>query len=123
MARSTLCTLTLLLALFRPLAAQRERWQVTLDGDHYLWDIQLVRLDADSLVLQQADTLVRVPVARITEIRLIQASEVQLGGDNAAGSMNALIGGDDQVFDLASLELADRMRAVQRILLDHPAGP
>jgi hypothetical protein len=124
MIRLTVTTLALALALGPPLAAQDDRWQVTLDGDHYVWDIRLVRLDGDSLVVRQADSLVRVPVAHINEIRLIRKSEVQItGGGATAGAMNALIGGDDEVYDLTPLEFADRLRTVQKILLLHPASP
>jgi hypothetical protein len=124
MTRLTVSVLALLLALAQRLPAQDDRWQVTLDGDRYVWDIRLVRLDGDSLVVRQADSLVRVPVAHINEIRLIRKSEVQItGGGATAGAMNALIGGDDEVYDLTPLEFADRLRTVQKILLLHPAGP
>lgn len=106
-----------------PLAAQIERWQVTLDDQRYVWDIRLVRLDGDSLVVRQSDSLVRVPVAHIDEIRLIQKSEMQLGGGTTAGAMNALMGGNDEIYDLAPLDFADRLRTVQKILLLHPAEP
>jgi hypothetical protein len=124
MIRLTVSALALALALAPPVAAQDDRWQVTLEGDRYVWDIRLVRLDGDSLVVRQADSLVRVPVAHINEIRLIRKSEVQItGGGATAGAMNALIGGDDEVYDLTPLDFADRLRTVQKILLLHPAGP
>jgi hypothetical protein len=125
MIRLTGSTLALLLlALAPPMAAQDDRWQVTLDGDRYVWDIRLVRLDGDSLVVRQSDSLVRVPVAHVNEIRLIRKSEVQItGGGATAGAMNALIGGDDEVYDLTPLEFADRLRTIQKILLLHPTEP
>jgi hypothetical protein len=125
MIRLTGSTLALLLlALAPPMAAQDDRWQVTLDGDRYVWDIRLVRLDGDSLIVRQSDSLVRVPVAHINEIRLIRKSEVQItGGGATAGAMNALIGGDDEVYDLTPLEFADRLRTIQKILLLHPTEP
>jgi hypothetical protein len=124
MIRLTVTALALALALTPPLAAQDDRWQVTLEGDRYVWDIRLVRVDGDSLVVRQADSLVRVPVAHINEIRLIRKSEVQItGGGATAGAMNALVGGDDEVYDLTPLDFADRLRTVQKILLLHPAGP
>jgi len=124
MIRLTVSALALLLALAPPLAAQDDRWQVTLDDDHYVWDIRLVRLDGDSLVVRQADSLVRVPVAHIKEIRLIRKSEVEMtGGGATAGAMSALTGSDDEVYDLTPLEFADRLRTVQKILLLHPTGP
>jgi hypothetical protein len=115
--------LVTLAALASPLLAQDDRWQITLDGDQYVWDIRLVRLDGDSLIVRQADTRLGVPVAQIKELRLIRKSEVQLGTGATAGAMNALVGGDDEVYDLTTLEYADRIRAVQKILLMHPAQP
>ena len=100
----------------------RERWQVTLEGERYFWDIGLVRLDRDSLVIRQSDSLARVPVEHITEIRLIQSSTVDLGA-GAAGAMSALTGADDEIYDFTQLELADRLRTIQKILANHPAQP
>jgi hypothetical protein len=114
-----------LVASTTPLHAQhegrgdRERWQVTLDGERYVWDIRLVRLDGDSLVVRQADTIARLPVEHITEVRLIRSSEMELGA-GAAGAMNALTGGDDEVYDLTPLDFADRIRAIQKIFVYHP---
>jgi hypothetical protein len=116
-------TLVAVMALARPLLAQDDRWQITLANDQYVWDIRLVRLDGDSLVVRQSDSLVRVPVARINELRLIRKSEVQLGAGATAGAMSALVGGDDEVYDLTPLEFADRIRTVQKILLMHPTEP
>ena len=116
--------LPLLLALAAaPLAAQDDRWQVTLDSQEYVWDIRLVRLDGDSLVVRQADSLRAVPVDRISEIRLIRKSEIQLGDGATAGAMGALMGSDDEVYDFTPLEFADRIRAIQKILLYHPVDP
>jgi hypothetical protein len=98
----------------------RERWQVTLEGERYVWDIGLVRLDGDSLVVRQSDTLARLPVEHITEIRLIQSSTVDLGA-GAAGAMSALTGADDEIYDFTTLEFADRIRTIQKILVNHPA--
>jgi hypothetical protein len=105
-----------------PLAAQEEdRWQVTLDQDRYVWDVRLVRLDRDSLVLRQADSSLRVPVERITEIRLIRKSEMRLG--DGAAAMSALTGRDDEVYDFTPLEFAERVRAIQKLFLYHPSEP
>lgn len=106
-----------------PLAAQDDRWQVTLDGREYVWDVRLDRLEGDSLVVRQSDTLRALPVDRITEVRLIRKSEIQLRAGATAGAMNALMGTDDEVYDLTPLEFADRIRAIQKIFLYHPAEP
>jgi len=115
--------LVTLLALARSLAAQDERWQLTLDGDQYVWDIRLVRLDGESLVVRQSDSLRRVPVAHITEVRLIQKSEMSLGDGGGAGAMSALTGADDEVYDLTAQDTPERLRTVQKILQLHPAKP
>ena len=115
-----LCLIALSVLTGSPLLAQDDRWQVTLDDQEYVWDIRLVRLDGDSLVVRQSDTLRRIPVEHITEIRLIRKSEVQVGDGAAAGAVNALMGGDDEIYDLTPLEFADRLRAVQKIFLYHP---
>ena len=114
--------LLLALALGRPLAAQDERWQVTLDGERYVWDIRLVRLDGDSLIVRQSDSLVHVPVAQITEVRLIRKSESR-SDDGGGGVMSALTGSDDEVYDLSPLDFAGRLRSLQKILLLHPSEP
>jgi hypothetical protein len=114
--------LLLALALGRPLAAQDERWQVTLDGERYVWDIRLVRLDGDSLIVRQSDSLVHVPVAHITEVRLIRKSESR-SDDGGGGVMSALTGSDDEVYDLSPLDFAGRLRSLQKILLLHPSEP
>jgi hypothetical protein len=126
MIRSIGSTLALLLALAQTAGAQDDRWQVTLDDERYVWDIRLVRLDGDSLVVRQSDSLVSVPVAHINEIRLIRKSEVHVGAGGpggGAGAMSALVGGDDEVYDLTPLEFGDRLRTIQKILLLHPTEP
>jgi hypothetical protein len=116
--------LLLLPALARPLAAQDDRWQITLDDQRYVWDIRLVELAGDALVIRQSDSLVPVPVAHIDEIRLIQKSRVDItGGPATAGAMSALVGGDDEIYDLTALGPADRRRTIEKILQLHPPQP
>jgi hypothetical protein len=122
--RTTLAPAALWLAALgaTPLAAQQDdRWQITLDQDRYVWDVRLVRLDGDSLVLRQADSSLSVPVERITEIRLIRKSEMQLG--DGAAAMSALTGRDDEVYDFTPLGFAERVRAIQKLFLYHPSEP
>ena len=113
MTRLILAALLMLAAT--PLAAQDDRWQVTLDDQEYVWDVRLVRLAGDSLVVRQSDSLRALAVDHISEMRLIRKSEMQLG--DGAGTMNALMGADDQIYDLTPLEFAERIRAIQKILL------
>jgi len=102
-------------------AQQHDRWQLTLDQDRYVWDVRLVRLDGDSLVVTQADSSLSLPVERITEIRLIRKSEMRLG--DPAAAMSALTGRDDEVYDFTPLDFAERVRAIQKIFLYHPSEP
>jgi hypothetical protein len=99
---------------------EQERWQVTLGGDQYVWDIRLVKLDGETLVVRQDDSLRRLPVADITEIRLIRKTKVEIGGAAGGGAMSALTGGDDEVYDLTPLDFAARLRTIQKIFLTHP---
>jgi hypothetical protein len=101
-----------------PLAAQDDRWQITLDGSEYVWDVRLVRLDGDSLVVRQSDSLRPLSVEHISEMRLIRKTEMQLG--DAGGTMSALMGTDDEIYDFTPLEFAERIRAIQKILLTRP---
>jgi hypothetical protein len=96
-----------------------DRWQVTLENGQILWDVRLVKLEGESLHVRQGDSLAVVSVGQVTELRLIQKTEVRLG-DLAGGAMPALMGSDDEVYDLTPLEFADRLRAVQKIFLYHP---
>ena len=124
MLRTTGAALVLLAALARPAVAQDDRWQISLDDDRYVWDIRLLKLEGDSLFVRQSDSTLGVPVAHIKELRLIRKSEVGLGdGGQMAGAMNALVGGDDEVYDLTPLEFAERIRTLQKILLMHPPAP
>jgi hypothetical protein len=104
----------------QPVQGQQERWQVTLGGDQYVWDIRLVKLDGETLVVRQSDSLRRLPVADITEVRLIRKTKVEIGGAAGGGAMSALMGGDDEVYDLTPLDFAERLRTIQKIFLTHP---
>ncbi|MBA3893042.1 MAG: hypothetical protein H0X69_05025 [Gemmatimonadales bacterium] len=59
-------------------AQEDDRWQITLDARECVWDVRLRRLEGDSLVVRQADSSLRVPVERITEIRLIRKRLTQI---------------------------------------------
>jgi hypothetical protein len=124
MIRRLLVAVALGVVAGQPVQAQQEqeqeRWQVTLDGDQYVWDIRLVKLDGETLVVRQSDTLRRLPVSDITEVRLIRKTKVEIGGAAGGGAMSALMGGDDEVYDLRPLDFAERLRTIQKIFLMHP---
>jgi hypothetical protein len=98
-----------------------DRWQIGLENGQYIWDIRLVRLQGDTLVFRQADTLGTVSVQQIGELRLVQKSTVRIGqGAAAGGAISALTGSDDEVYDLLTLDYPARIRTIQQILLLHP---
>jgi len=98
-----------------------DRWQIGLENGQYIWDIRLVRLQGDTLVFRQADSLGTVSVQQIGELRLIQKSTMRIGqGAAAGGAISALTGSDDEVYDLLTLDYPARIRTVQQILLLHP---
>jgi hypothetical protein len=98
-----------------------DRWQIGLENGQYIWDIRLVRLQGDTLVFRQADTLGTVSVQQIGELRLVQKSTMRIGqGAAAGGAISALTGSDDEVYDLLTLDYPARIRSIQQILLLHP---
>jgi hypothetical protein len=108
------------LAAPAPSAAQAkaDRWQITLQNDDLLWDIRLLSLNGDKVTYRQADSTHVVPVGEIKEMRLFQASELQMG--TAGGAFGALSGSDDIVFDMTLLDFAERLRTVQQVMLKYP---
>ena len=86
--------------------ARPSRWQLGLSDGSYLWDLRLLRLDDDALVVTQADSTVRVPLQRIDELRRIRGAE----------ELGAPAGIADQIFRVNHLSLEDRRRVVQTIL-------
>ena len=102
-------------------ARAADRWQLTVDSAQYLWDVRLVKLAGDTLVVRQADSLLPVAVGRISEIRLLQKSTMQVG-TGGRDVLNALTGADDEIYDLGPLAFAERLRVIQKLLLSHPPG-
>ena len=102
-------------------AALPNRWQVTLNDQSYLWDVRLVRLAGDTLVVKSPEGLMNAPVARITELRLLPETvlQVQDGHRSAIGAL-----GDDnvRVVDFMPLSMADRRAAIERILAIQASG-
>ena len=118
----TIIAMAVLAALVIPVPsaaqAKADRWQVTLQNDELLWDIRLVSLDGDKLTYRQADSTGVVQVADVKEMRLFQASEMQMG--TAGAAFGALTGSDDVVFDMTLLDFAERLRTVQQIFQKYP---
>src|SRR3989442_8354944 len=61
-----------------PGAAQQDRWQITLRDGAVLWELQLVRLDGDTVVFQHGDSTLRLHLLQVDEGRLVRASVRQI---------------------------------------------
>jgi hypothetical protein len=132
---ASLAPLALLLGLARPataaaqtgtaaaagLSSHADRWQLLLDSGAYLYDVRLVRVRGDTLVVMRADTVPAVPVtlslADVDELRLIQASTKSVGG-GARGTFGGLAGADDAVYKLSRYPADERRRIVARIFAE-----
>jgi hypothetical protein len=101
--------------------ASDDRWQSTLTDDSAIWDFRIVRLEGEGLLVRQRDSVFTIPVQRMKDLRLIRKSAMQMGTP-MGGAMAALVGGDDEVYDLGPLDFAERLRMIQQVLLTHPAG-
>src|SRR5207253_11521561 len=102
----------------RPGAAQ-DRWQLTLNSGTTLWDLSLVKLAGDTLVVRHADSTYALPLAQVDEIRLVQKSTRHITPE--AGRYGGVLGGvDDEVHRLTLYSVPERRAIVQQVLLAPP---
>ena len=92
-----------------------DRWQIMRADGSYLWDLHLVRLSGDTLVVRQADTLVKLPLAVVDEMRLVQQFE-QKGPGGQRSVVAGLAGADDAVLKLTLYTVAERRRLIEELL-------
>ena len=126
---SSMRTISLLLAVVLwatiPCAAQ-DRWQLTLHSDTVLWDLELVGLRGDTLLVHQTDSgaTLRVPLMQIDELRLIAKAEKRANEPDARAIERGLMGTGDPVFRLTLRDRAERVEIVRQILASRgPPGP
>ena len=114
--RTTLMLLALALSA-TPSAAQ-DRWQLTLHSDTVLWDLELVALSGDSLVVRHTDSgaTMRIPLMQIDELRLVATAVKRANEQDARAVENALMGSGDLVFRLTLRDRAERAQLVREIL-------
>lgn len=124
MHRKVVTAVLTLLVLGTSLGAAQQRrpdrWQAVMENGDIAWDFRLVALKDDRLAIRQGDSVSELKVGDITELRLIQPSEMQLGAGAVGGAASALTGADDLVFDMRPLDFAERLRVVQQVLLKYP---
>lgn len=103
-------------------ARAQNRWQVTLHSGAVVWDLRLVRLAGDTVILRRigADSTLRLPVMSVDELRLVRKSEKHQFAADGQGTGNALMGGADAIWQLTLLDHADRVRTLRQIFHDYP---
>jgi hypothetical protein len=106
------------LALWGAPSPAQDRWQLTLRSDTVLWDLQLVGLSGDTLVVRQTDSgaTLRLPLMQIDELRLVATAEKRANERDARAIENALMGSGDRVFRLTLRDRAERAQLVREIL-------
>jgi len=96
-----------------------DRWQITLKDGSTLWDLRLVKLSGDTLVFQGNDSLLRFPLLRVDELRLVRKATRSITPE--AGRYGGVLdGADDEVYRLTLFDLNERRQALQQILRAHP---
>jgi hypothetical protein len=103
-------------------APSPDRWQLTFADQRYLWDVRLVRLDGDTLVVRSRDSLIDAPVAQLTELRLLPETILKVGDGHRSG-IGALSDDNVRVVDLAPMDASARRATLQAILARQPVVP
>jgi hypothetical protein len=100
----------------------QDRWQLTLNSGTTLWDLSLVKLTGDTLVVRHADSTYALPLAQVDEIRLVQKSTRHITPE--PGRYGGVLGGaDDEVYRLTLNTLPERREILQQIFKAHPPSP
>jgi len=112
-----LASVALLAARFAA-AQQDDRWQLTRNNGAILWDLQLVRLARDTLVVRHSDSTYRFPIGAVDELRLVRKSEHRT---NEPGTFGDALGGvGDAVYRLTLYTVAERRKILAQVFHDHP---
>ena len=108
-----------LLGATRIMAQQDDRWQITLNSGTIMWELHLVRLQGDTLVVRHDDSTYRYPIMQVDELRLVRKSEARRTADrNRYGA--ALGGADDEVYRLTLDDRSERRQRLEQVFKDHP---
>jgi hypothetical protein len=103
----------------RTTAEPADRWQITLKDGSNLWDLRLVKLSGDTLVFQGNDSILRFPLMRVDELRLVRKAIRSITPE--AGRFGGVLdGADDEVYRLTLFDLNERRQVLQQILRAHP---
>lgn len=108
-----------LLGATRLVAQQDDRWQITLNSGTIMWELHLVRLQGDTLVVRHDDSTYHYPIMQVDELRLVRKSEARRTADrNRYGA--ALGGADDEVYRLTLDDRSERRQRLEQVFKDHP---
>jgi hypothetical protein len=100
-------------------AQQGDRWQITLDSGTILWDLRLVKLAGDTLVVRRADSTYAFPIAQVDELRLVRKAQRSITPE--AGRYGGVLGGgDDVAYRLTLYDLAERRQILRQVFQEHP---
>jgi hypothetical protein len=96
-------------------SSRQDRWQLTRTDGSHLWDLHLVRVSGDTLIVEQQDSLIRIHVGAIDELRLVQSFE-QKGPAGQRSAIAGLAGADDTVVKLTLFTVEERRRLITELL-------
>jgi len=85
-----------------------DRWQVELSSSENLYEVKPLRLRGDTLILQQGDSTVAVPLARLSVLRRIRKS--------AERPTRAVAGSEDEVYQMSLFTVPERRTALDSLL-------
>lgn len=100
---------------------QEDRWQLTLNNGTILWELRLVGLTGDTLMVWRGDSTYRLPIGEIDELRLVRKSEHRTTEPGRYGDV--LGGAVDEVYRFTLYTVAERRAAITQVLQDHPPPP
>jgi hypothetical protein len=97
----------------------RDRWQLELATGRVIFECGLRARAGDNLLIIEADSTRRVPLAGLTGMRLLRPAAKTVAA-GARGTFGALAGADDEVYQLTLLTLPERRAVVDMLLRRHP---
>src|SRR3989442_9054269 len=87
--------------------AAQDRWQLTLNSGKTVWDLRLVKLAGDTLVVRHDDSTFALPLTQLDELRLVKKATRHITPE--PGRYGGVLGGaDDEVYRLTLYTLAER---------------
>ena len=92
---------------------------MTLNSGTILWDLHLVKLSGDTLVVAHADSVYAFPLMDLDELRLVHKSERRQNAEPGRYD-GVLAGADDEVHRLTLYDPAERRQIVQQVFEEHP---